>query len=341
MLGRIVGTVVVLLVAAALAVLAWPQLLGLQDAPFISQALALRGATAAVAFIAGLLLALLAVLLRPIRGLLAGLAVVTLCFVIAQIAVIGTRGAFGTGMPTPAPASITVLAWNTLGETPSAADVADLVADTGAQVVALPETGADRAAEIVADLAARGLTMQSFSVAYDTIAKANSTTLLIAAELGPYAVDPTVRTTQNRPTLVATPVDGSGPTIVAAHTTAPATEEHQGDWRADLDWIAERCGTPDLIVAGDLNSTVDHWAGLEDPAVPGAQIGGCADAAIATGSGAIGTWPTAAPALLGAPIDHVLTGAAWRTAGFRVIGSEDGSGSDHRPVLAQLVPAAG
>lgn len=339
MVGRILGGVVIVLVAAALAVLVWPQLLGLQETPIIAQAVAMRGASAAIAFIALVLLTILALLIRPVRGFFAGLAVVALAFVVANVAVIGTRGAFGVGMPTPAPASITVLAWNTFGEAPPAEDVIDLIETTGAEVVSLPETTYDRAVEIVAALNQRGIEMQQITFAYDTIAKTNSTTLLVSTALGAYEADTMTRTTLGPPSLVATPVDGDGPVLAAVHTTRPGVRD-LANWRADLDWVAALCAEPDLIVAGDLNSTIDHWTSLADPAVPGSHIGGCADAAAQTGAGGIGTWPAALPALLGAPIDHVLTGSAWVAAGFRVIESEDGSGSDHRPVLAQLVPSA-
>ena len=63
------------------------------------------------------------------------------------------------------------------------------------------------------------------------------------------------------------------------------------------------------------------------------------DAASATDNAAVGTWPTALPALLGAPIDRVLATENWRVTGMRVIQSHDSHGSDHRPVLAQLTPA--
>jgi endonuclease/exonuclease/phosphatase (EEP) superfamily protein YafD len=60
----------------------------------------------------------------------------------------------------------------------------------------------------------------------------------------------------------------------------------------------------------------------------------------ATGNAAVGTWPTSFPQLLGAPIDHVMATDDWEVVGFRVIGSRDGEGSDHRPVLAQLRPVS-
>jgi endonuclease/exonuclease/phosphatase (EEP) superfamily protein YafD len=53
----------------------------------------------------------------------------------------------------------------------------------------------------------------------------------------------------------------------------------------------------------------------------------------------VGTWPTNVPALVGAPIDHVLATPNWRATGFRVLAGEDAAGSDHRPVLARLAPA--
>ena len=52
---------------------------------------------------------------------------------------------------------------------------------------------------------------------------------------------------------------------------------------------------------------------------------------------ALGTWPASVPALLAAPIDHVLVdGRAWRVVGFDVL--QRTGGSDHRPVLATLEP---
>ena len=335
MIGRILGAVVVILVAAALGILAWPQLLGLEQASGIAQVVAMRGAAAAVAFVAVIALTLIALVWRRARGFFAGLAIVALAFVAVNVAVIASRGAVGTGTPTAGSGAITVLTWNTLGETPSTETVADLIEDTGADVVSLPETAYDRATDLVAELGARGIAMQQFTFAYDTIAKSNSTTLLVSAALGQYTADTSTPTTSNRPSLVAVPVDGIGPMLAAVHTTAPTTRD-PSDGQTDLRWLAELCAEPNLIVAGDLNSTVDHWAGLAH--AEGAQIGGCADAAVQAGAAGIGTWPTAIPALLGAPIDHILSGAAWTATGVRIIESEDGSGSDHRPVVAQLVP---
>ena len=107
-------------------------------------------------------------------------------------------------------------------------------------------------------------------------------------------------------------------------------------WREDLNWLQNACVGGNVIMAGDFNSTIDHFAGLAT--APDAAIGECLDAAVTTDNAAVGTWPAAIPALLGAPIDHVMSTANWHATGMRVIETQDDSGSDHRPVLAQLTP---
>ena len=87
-------------------------------------------------------------------------------------------------------------------------------------------------------------------------------------------------------------------------------------------------------MAGDFNSTIDHFSGLA--ATPGAALGNCFDAATSTKNAAVGTWPVALPPLLGAPIDHVMATSDWQGTGMRVIESQDASGSDHRPIVVQL-----
>lgn len=88
-----------------------------------------------------------------------------------------------------------------------------------------------------------------------------------------------------------------------------------------------------MIVAGDLNATVDHFDGY---GAAGGDLGGCRDAAAAAGSAAVGTWPVRLPALLGAHIDHVLVGSEWTVDGFSVIAGFDDAGSDHRQIVATL-----
>jgi endonuclease/exonuclease/phosphatase (EEP) superfamily protein YafD len=180
-------------------------------------------------------------------------------------------------------------------------------------------------------------------VFYDEVSKARSTSVLISTELGTYVVGTGRSNTSVLPSVVAVPT-GAGPTIVAAHPVAPLPQ-YVGQWRSDLAWLAAQCEGDDVIVAGDLNATLDHMSGLEAPAVDvtGAEtrtdLGRCRDAARLAGAGAIGTWPTGVPSILGTAIDHVLATPSWRVSGFRVIGDRDEQGSDHRPILAQLTRA--
>ncbi|MDC7122361.1 endonuclease/exonuclease/phosphatase family protein [Cellulomonas fimi] len=118
--------------------------------------------------------------------------------------------------------------------------------------------------------------------------------------------------------------------LVAAHPMAPIQRSAMPTWRQETALVAQECAaTPGAIVAGDLNATLDH---------PGLRaLGPCVDAARAVGAGARGTWPAGVPTLLAAPIDHVLVdGRRWRVASFDVL--PETGGSDHRPVVARLVP---
>ena len=133
------------------------------------------------------------------------------------------------------------------------------------------------------------------------------------------------------------PVSGNGPIIVAAHAVAPR-QEYMTQWRSDLQWLADQCATDNVILAGDFNATLDHMTGL---GVEGGTLGRCRDAASESGNGGIGTWPTDFPALLGAPIDHVMATPDWTVTGSVVMRTLDGSGSDHRPIVVQLERTSG
>jgi endonuclease/exonuclease/phosphatase (EEP) superfamily protein YafD len=339
MIGRILAAVVVLAAAAALAVVAWPQAFGLERTIGVAWAVAFRGASAVAAVIVAVLFTALALAWRWSRPVTAWVAVLLIAFAGVQVWVLSTRGWADPSMPDARPDSITVLSWNTAGGEPGSDAVADLALEVGADVVVLPETTYDAAATTVARMAASGSTMQQFTFAYDQIYDASSTTILISERLGEYTADTSRPTTSELPSLVAIPVDGTGPRIVGAHAFTPLSDD-LGRWSTDLAWLAEQCRIPDTIVAGDFNSTIDHWAGLADPGVANARLGSCWDAADRTGNGAQGTWPTLLPTLLGAPIDHILGSPEWEPLGARVIGSVDGAGSDHRPVVARLVPAS-
>jgi endonuclease/exonuclease/phosphatase (EEP) superfamily protein YafD len=336
MFRRFLAAVVIIVVGAALIVALWPQVFGLANSPVVAQVVSLRGLAAAVALILVVALTLAALISGAARKFAASLAIMLLAFVLVTAAVLSTRGFGSPGFESATDSDITVLSWNTLGDAPGADAIATLALDTGAEIVVLPETSRATGLEIAQLMDAAGKPMALFTTAYDEISKARSTTLLISVELGEYQADEGAVTTSVLPTVVATPVDGTGPTIVAVHAVAPVPGEMQ-HWRDDLQWLKGACADDNIILAGDVNSTLDHYSGLATS--DGAAVGDCFDAADATGNAAVGTWPAALPALLGAPIDHVMATANWRVSGFRVVESHDGYGSDHRPVLAQLSPA--
>ena len=351
MISRIVRSLSTATLAAAVAVLAWPQALGLQNTEFFAHAVSFRGVFAlgagvlALVFIAGLIVS-------RARRFFAMSLVVTLLFGAVNVGILSTRGVDTIESASAAEqqlGSVTVLAWNTLGGAPGADAIADLALAEQADVVTLPETTEATGIAVAEAMRAGGQPMWVHTLAFDLVSDARSTTVLISPELGSYEVTNSAAAgppgnTSVLPSVVATPVTGTGPTIVAVHAVAPIRYQMDG-WRADLDWLAEQCtftadAPGNMIMAGDFNATVDHMAGRAGDGSPDAVLGDCGDAATASGAGAVGTWPTAVPALLGSPIDHVLATPNWRVGGVRVIKSLDDSGSDHRPVVATLTDTA-
>jgi endonuclease/exonuclease/phosphatase (EEP) superfamily protein YafD len=336
MFRRFLAAVAILAVGAALIVALWPQVFGLANSPVVAQVVSLRGLAAAIALVLVVGFTLVALIVGAARRFAASVAVMLLVFTLVTAAVLSTRGFGNGGFESATDNDITVLSWNTLGDTPGSEAIATLALDTGAEIIVLPETPRAAGVEVSDLLAAAGKPMTLFTTAYDEVSKARSTTVLISKELGEYDADESLVTTAVLPTVVAAPADGTGPTIVAVHSVAPVPGE-MANWRSDLQWLADACATDNVIMAGDFNSTLDHYSGLNTTA--DSTLGGCFDAADATGNAAVGTWPAALPPLLGAPIDHVMATPNWRVTGFRVIQNYDGYGSDHRPVLAQLSPA--
>jgi endonuclease/exonuclease/phosphatase (EEP) superfamily protein YafD len=339
MLPRILGWAVVLGTAAVALVLVWPQAFGLQNQWVAAHVVALRGA-AALCGVGAVVLFLLIALAPRARRFSIAMAVVFALFVAGNFTVLAVRGFGGAAAGESAAGasdSVTVLSWNTLGEVPDASVIAGLALDEGADVVVLPETTEPLGEDVAVAMRDGGRPMWVHTVAYDEIAKARSTTILISPELGDYEVvsalvPGTPGNTNTVPSIVADPVDGDGPRIVAVHAVAPIRWELR-NWRSDLDWLAGQCAGENVIMAGDFNATVDHFAGH---GVDGGDLGRCRDAAVQARVGGIGTWPADLPELLGSPIDHVLATPGWKVDSFRVIGDLDDSGSDHRPVVATL-----
>ncbi|HEY0258499.1 MAG TPA: endonuclease/exonuclease/phosphatase family protein [Lacisediminihabitans sp.] len=335
MFRRLLAAVLILVVAAALLVLAWPQLFGLQQTVGPAQLVSLRGSAIAAAVILMIALGLLALLSRAFRRLGSSLALLLLAFALVSTAVLATRGFGDTAFQTKADSDITVMSWNTLGDAPGAQAIAELALSSDADIVTLPETSNQTAVAVAGLMKDGGRPMWVHTIAFDHISKARSTSVLTSTDLGAYSVDEKAGSTSTLPSVVLAPDDGSGPVIVAVHAVAPTPKELV-NWRADLRTIAGFCAGRDVIMAGDFNSTLDHFAGLGDGR--SSTLGNCADAALQTKNAAVGTWPSSLPALLGAPIDHVMTTPDWRVTGMRVVQNLDGDGSDHRPIVVQLQP---
>lgn len=341
MIRKIAAAVLTLGLAGTLLVAVWPQLFGLELVPGVAHIVSLR-AVAAVGALAGLIAVLLvALVIPPFRRLGASLSVLLLLFIAATGAVLATRG-FGSSDPGAVTAvqaadtavdDLTVLTWNTLGDAPGAAEIARLALETSADIVSLPETTRETAIEVALAMKGEGRPMWVHTLALDEISKARSTSLLTSVDLGTYSRDTSKGSTSVVPSVIVTSDDGTGPTIVAAHPVAPITGYFDA-WREDLEWVKGACTGENIIIAGDFNSTIDHYGQLAN--APGRTIGDCIDAAQATGTAAVGTWPTDVAPLLGTPIDHIMATDNWTATHVRVILDRDGLGSDHRPIVATL-----
>jgi endonuclease/exonuclease/phosphatase (EEP) superfamily protein YafD len=335
MIRRIFAAAFLVVLALALLVFAWPQLFGMERTALVAQAVSLRGLAALVAIVGVVAFGLFAIGFKVARRFAASIALVLLVFSAINVAVLSTRGFGNLGFETANDHDVTVLSWNTLGNAPGAQTIANLAVEDKADVVVLPETSAETAKAIAVAMADAGMPMQVWTVAYDHVSKAKSTSLLISKALGTYRVDLGAKTTKVLPSVVATPVDGTGPTIVAVHAVSPIPGQ-LGNWQSDLAWLKGSCKTGNVIMAGDFNSTIDNYSGLSTAV--GATIGACTDAGQQSHNAAVGSWPTALPALLGSPIDQVMFTQGWRVSGMRVIENVDKAGSDHRPILVQLSP---
>ncbi|MEJ1155822.1 MULTISPECIES: endonuclease/exonuclease/phosphatase family protein [Microbacterium] len=337
---RLLGILITVVCAIAVAVLTWPSFFRVDRIYPIAQIISFRSVLLA-AFIALTLLMLLVAFVRPMRAFALSVALVFGLASVASGAILLTRGVSGTdALPEQTDTSIRVMTWNTAGDATPPETVAKIAVAMDADIVALPETTIETGEAVAIAMRALDHPMWAHHTEYgDDGWDASSTTLLISPALGDYAIiESSLEGTSNTSTLpsaVAMPTDGSGPTVVVAHAVAPR-EAYMDSWRSDLQWLADQCADSNVIMAGDFNATVDHFGGL---GTNGGTLGDCHDSAVDTGSGAVGTWPSSIRALAGAPIDHVMASSHWVATGSVVLRTLDGSGSDHRPLIVQLEPA--
>lgn len=339
MLSRALSFLTVIATALALLILTWPQVFGLQNAWVVAHGVSLRG----IAVLVSVALVVVLLVLARVTGsrrVLGALAVLLALFGVANAGILAARG-FGTGDADAGGGradSVTVVSWNTLGDAPGADTIAKLALDKSADIVTLPETTEATGEAVAVAMREGGRPMWVHTIHFDEVSKARSTTLLISPDLGDYEVRSELSSgppgnTNVLPTVVATPVRGAGPTVIAVHAVAPIQFE-MSNWRSDLDWLASQCDGDNVIMAGDFNATIDHMAGRGGGDV--GVLGKCTDAGLEAGAGAVGTWPTSLPPLLGSPIDHVLSTPNWKVDSMSVVESEDSTGSDHRPIVAEL-----
>lgn len=338
---RLLGVLVAVLFACATAVITFPGFFRVELLFPIAQIVALRGLLVAI-FAALTLFFLLLAASRRLRGFALSMAMVAVIGAIAGGVTLGMRGYGEDTLPAATDTSVRVMTWNTAGDATGAYRVAQTAVAMDADIIALPETAQSVGEQVAIEMRELGRPMWVHHVAFNAqdvpTPQAWVTTILISPELGDYAVidassDGSSNTTV-LPSVVAMPVSGDGPIVVAVHAVAPR-QAYMERWQQDLQWIADQCVDGNVIMAGDFNATLDHMArfGAGDH-----DLGYCDDAAAASGNGGIGTWPTDVPALLGSPIDHIMHSSAWRTTGSVVLTSLDDAGSDHRPLVVQLEP---
>jgi endonuclease/exonuclease/phosphatase (EEP) superfamily protein YafD len=331
----ILGTVICAIAAAALT---WPAFFRLERTFPVAQMVSFRGLLA-LAFAALIVVALLLAIVRPVRGFALSVALIAAVAMVANVAIVASRGIGTETLPAKTEDSIRVMTWNTAGSATAPETVAQIAVAMAADIVTLPETTIETGEQVALAMRDLGHPMWAHYTDYpSTQWDAGSTTLLISPELGDYAViESSLDGTSNTstvPSAVAMPVSGDGPIVVAAHAVAPR-QSYMSYWRSDLQWLADQCVEDNVIMAGDFNATIDHMSNL---GVDGGTLGRCHDGAAETGNGGVGTWTAEFPALMGAPIDHVMASRHWEPTGSLVLKSMDGSGSDHRPLIVQFEP---
>ena len=336
---RVTGILITVLCAIAAAVLTWPGFFRIEQTFPIAQLISFRPLLA-VGFAVLAVVFLLLAIARPLRGFALSLVLVTGAAAVANGVILLTRGTGTDALPEPTDSSIRVMTWNTSGDATEPGAVAQLAVAMQAGIVSLPETTPANGERIAVAMRDLGQPMWVHHVVNEQEGAtwdARYTTLLISPDLGDYSVIESSRdgssSTGVVPSAVAMPIDGSGPIVVAVHAVAPR-EDAMDQWQEDLRWLGDQCADANVIMAGDFNATVDHMARLGEG---DATLGRCRDAAVDSGNGAVGTWSTDYPRLMGAPIDHVMYSDHWEVTGSIVLPTGS-SASDHRPLVVQLEP---
>lgn len=327
-----VGAVLAAVVLAGIAaVVLFPEVLGLdQRTPFV-QVVAFRPQLAAGLTVVAAL-GVLGGWTRRAGG--TGGLVVALALALVGVVGLGDVAARGVGSSaevTTGGDGLVVLAVNTYNGAADADDLADVVRARNPDLISLPEARGDLRRRLASRLddSQGGTGYRAYSA--DNPSDASGMTVFVRSSLG--RPDVTVDREGKFPSIIvdlpsSAPGLASGLRFVAAHPQSPKPGD-TSQWRRDVTDLSRWCddGRP-TIVAGDMNATLDHQLFATSTA-------GCTDAGEASGDGLVGTWPSWAPAILGAQIDHVLTSGGPRPTALEVVPV---AGTDHRGVLARIEP---
>ncbi|MEJ2887793.1 endonuclease/exonuclease/phosphatase family protein [Actinomycetospora aeridis] len=305
------------------AVVLFSDVLGIDDrTPFV-QTIAFRPQLAAGLAVLGVLVFLLARRAWPTALALGLVGVLGLAMVLPRA--VGSAETGATGGP-----ELTVLTASAYLSRADPEALAALITRRTPDVVVLPEargTLRNRLQQALVDESGGEEGRSGYRVfAADASRDDSPMTVFVRRSLGRPTVTPDRDT--EFPSLVVdlADVDGEAVRVVATHPQSPRPGDTNA-WRRDVAALARWCtGDRPTVVAGDLNATLDH-AELRT------ATEGCTDAASDVGEGLVGTWPAAAPRLLGVQIDHVLVSGGPRAREVEVV---DVPGSDHRGLLARV-----
>ena len=285
---------------------------GLDSYPPFTQVVAFRPWLAAGAAVLALLLGVVTAFRRRMWPVLVGTLVVALT---AGFAVLPRTIA----APVPVEGRpLTVMAANVLRARADPQALADAIRETRPDVVSMPEAG-DRYGPRIEPLVT--------PLGYRVLDTGGGVGVIVSERLG----DVSVRMGTEFGLEPYAEITGGGlgdVTVVAFHAASPV-QGRMAAWRTDLAMLSRWCAGPGrVVIAGDLNATLDHSALRAGSA-------GCTDAAADRGAGLVPTWgPTARTTVFGPQIDHVLATPGIDPSAFAV---RDLPGSDHRIVVATLL----
>ena len=246
----------------------------------------------------------------------------------ATSAILLASAVAGLGVPVRAPAAgtgpaVRLFTANIHDANPDVGSIAEEVAATAPDLVALQEVDPDGAAGL-----ARSGALERFP--YSVIETRRGASGIALWSRFPL-VNAQVQDVQGRPFIGATVLVGAHRLrVYTVHMVAPIDGD-RARWRAQLRRVGEEVGGAHgaLVVAGDFNATRYH------PSFRRLLSDGMRDAHERRGRGWAATWPRnrrPLPPLL--RLDHVLVSQGVEVRSIR---EGLGQGSDHRPIIADLV----